>query len=288
MRKLDLMKRPYTSPFKYLRGLPVLLITVPLLSMADLDVSLHLENQKVLQFEPVYASLTVKNNSSKVFIIRGDTGRMTATVDFDVSRSNSRYAERKNTAPIVSSCIIQPGDSQELDIELSDFFNLSEMGGYNISADVTWNGVRYPTENFLLKVESGLPIMSVVKRVPGPGGEKVVRRFSLKYMDRGRGEQIFILSNNAAMDSCYGVFALGPLVRFRDPEIDVQLDGTVTVFHQSTPTSFTRSILQSEATSLRFIDQSHQSEKSAGHLEFNDEGDAPSGKKRGWWPFGRK
>jgi hypothetical protein len=271
----------------------VLLCTAALMQLSavgEIELELSTDHTKYIEFEPVIAFLTLENVSDRAFLIRSNDATLDTRVDFHLELAN-RYGEgREKAASVLSSCLILGGEKQAFMIDLSEHYQIGRSGRYTLWATVHWHGETFESAPIQIRVVTGLPMASRERTVPGVGGRDS-RRFSLRYLDRNKSESIFLIAEDPDAGHNYGVFDLGKLVRFYKPSLDVTPSGRITIYHQSSPTFFTKSVLQSDPKGLRLLDQQYASESRKGRLDFSNpepEKKAPGSKQRTWWPFGKK
>jgi hypothetical protein len=259
-------------------------------AVGEIELELSTDHTKYIEFEPVVAFLTLENVSDRAFLIRSDDATLDTRVDFHLEVASRNAGGREKAASVLNSCLILGGEKQAFMVDLSTHYQLGRSGRYTLWATAHWNGETFESAPIHIRVVTGLPMASRERTVPGVGGRDR-RRFSLRYLDRDESESIFLIADDLEEGQNYGVFDLGKLVRFHKPSIDVTPSGRITVYHQSSPTFFTKSVLQSDPKGLRLLDQQYESESRKGKLDFSDsapEKNPPASNQRTWWPFGNK
>ncbi len=288
-----MMVAKYKSVRMDLKGLKLRAFLVAALVCAadcfgDLEMRLRVENSMVMQFEKVLAFIEVTNQGSEAFLIRADDPDVNSRLLFEAEHGLHRAPQRRTDEPLINACLILPGESQELMAEVTQVYDLSTMGGYDIWAAIDWNGVRYFSNREHIDVVSGLPISETVRSVPGVPGSQ--RRYKLRYLTRESRERLFLVVEDFRTALNYGVFELGTLMRVHSPRITIGPEGNVRVVHQSAPGVFTTSVLTSLDDGVRFVDQSYAGRKVGDRrLDLEDSGDSATSKKeppsRGFWSW---
>lgn len=259
-------------------------------AVGEIELELSTDHTKYIEFEPVVAFLTLENVSEHAFLIRSDDTTLDTRVDFHIEVASRDVGRRGKAESVLSSCLILGGEKQAFMIDLSTHYQIGRFGRYTLWATVHWRGETFESAPILIRVVSGLPMASRERTVPSVGGRES-RRFSLRYLDREKSESIFLIADDPDAGLNFGVFDLGKLVRFHKPSLDVTPAGRITVYHQSSPTFFTKSVLQSDPKGLRLLDQQYESESPKGKLNFSNpapETKPSASKQRTWWPFGKK
>ena len=211
------------------------------------------EHDAVLQHERTRLFVTVRNDSGLSILM--DTRNPRNTVHFEVLVTKNRGTRLKprSSRPLVNRLFLEPDESEELMIDLTDGFDLSAMGHYQIRASLTFEGRTYTSARVVIDVVNGMEVAKVRRVVAGYAD--LTREYSLRYWRRDMIEQLFLRVDEPSTETNYGVFGLGPLLRVATPQVTVDSDGTIVVIHQSGPDRYTRSTLRSERNSVLFVDQ---------------------------------
>ena len=227
-------------------------------AQAQVQVGLHMKHRTFVQFEPVVAFVTVRNDSDKVFVI--DTERMVkAGLRFVVENGRRDTMPRGDDRPLVTKLELYPEESRRIMRDVSRWYNMTVMGPYFVSAVVDWNGRTYRSPKVAIDVVRGLEITSTRKSLYGYPDE--ARIYSLCYPARERQETLFLRVDDERTGYTLGVFQLGPVIRVYQPSVAVDRLGSVTVLHQSSRNRFTRSVFESSRDGISFVDQTYQTLK---------------------------
>lgn len=244
------------------------------MAMGQLAVGLKVENEAVLQYEPLRVTVAVQN-SAGVPVVLGDEGEGAASLRFLVQRDDDRYMRRNNSASWMRTEKIGDGERRELTLDLARWFDVATAGAYKITADVEWNGTRYTAMPVNVDVVKGMPITVIRAGVTGDEGR--IRAYGLKYWRRAGHEHLFLTVEEPASGMSYGVYDLGLLIRVFQPKVVVEGNGRVKVTHQSAPHRYTQTVFESRKEEVRFIDQTHHMENGAPYPE---EGSQPASKEK--------
>lgn len=239
------------------RGLSVLVPALVLAATAhgQLTLEMRMEHQKVFQFEPVRALLTIRNEGTLPYVIYRPEEPGESRIDLLVERRHYEGVRKIGKGPIVESLEIYPDATEDLLLDLSRWYDFSGMGGYNVSVIAFWRDSRFVSNTMRIEVDGGLPLVSVTKPFPGTVGRFCT--FSLRYAMRDRKEHLFLRVDEEATSTNYGAFDLGSLVRVFKPTLEVDRMGAVTVIHQSGIDQFTKSQFTFTDTGLTFADQTY-------------------------------
>lgn len=223
-----------------------------------LQLQLRLEHPSTLQYESIMAFLTIVNDTAKPFVISEAGQQSAATLEFVVRKNTGETAGRRSKALVAEKVYIPSDQKEELMIEVSDFYDLREVGRYLVSARVTWEGKTSSSEQKMIDVVTGLDCGSVSKSVPNYPDR--VRTYTLKYWARNSKEYLFLVVDEEASKLNYGVYQLGSIVRVFKPVIDVDHAGNVHIIHQYGEDCYIHSFFKSTREGVRFLDHSYRRE----------------------------
>lgn len=223
---------------------------------AERLVSMRFEHAQTLPFEAVHVFITLDNDSNYPLIIGPRYPDANAEVHFLVRRDRSREdVPRRREGSLWERLVLNPGERREVSVDLSSWYDLSREGRYVVRLVVDWHGQRFSSRDMLLDVVNGIEIDKVVREVPDHWER--LRRYSLRYWPRNGSECLFLCVDEPETQTNYGVFALGRLVRVFRPRLSIDRFGKVMIVHQSAFDRYTRTIFESSATGIRFVDQTY-------------------------------
>lgn len=228
---------------------------------AELDVQMELEYSSVLQFESAFAFVTIHNTGVTPFNIDTDPG--SGEVLLVVNLKGGEWLPKLREGRILERLRIDVGKSRRVPVDVGRWYDIRELGGYFVQAQVNWMGRTYVSNRMLVDVVPGIEIRKVKRNALGY--EELARTYSLRYWARARGEYLFLRVDEEPSGLNYGVFLLGSLVRIFDPQVEVDVLGNITILHQSGVGSFTRSVFRADRDSVLFVEQTYHLEDGAPH-----------------------
>jgi hypothetical protein len=242
-----------------MKKLTTVLMTMAALAMsaagAENVVDVKVIHTRWLQFEPVLANVSVKNLMDDLIIFGGDPkDERAATVSFVITKGPTEWVDRKKKGNAAGSLRVLPGDRREAQVDLTQWFDLTVMGTYLLTAVVEYGGQKFTSETARFEVENGLPIGSLKQTFSGGTPDRL---FGLRYMSRDGFERLFLRVDEIDTGVNFGTFELGPLVRVRRPQISMETAGLVVVSHQSASDRFTRSTFKADSKGVSFVDQTY-------------------------------
>ena len=220
-------------------------------SMAQYAVDVDLEYSAYLLFEAMPARVRVRNDTAQTLVIGGSEHRM--MLDLSVTGQDDRPMERTSRGPVLENEIVLPSQGREFKVDLRQHFRIQHPGRYTIRVYLNAGDRRYGSPVRCVDVVPGLDVKTVEK--PLPDDPSRLRTYSLKYWERGQREQLFLCVREQDGSVSYGVMALGPVVRFMPPELDVSNSGDVTVRHQASEAGITTTTFKSTIDGIIFLKQ---------------------------------
>jgi hypothetical protein len=200
----------------------------------QIDVRCTIAYPRVLQFEPIVATLRIDNHMGEPIELSGSGPD--ARVSFDVEESPGVLVEPSDVPVLPKPVRIQPQDAAEAKVNLLSAYRISHAGPYTITARVRWGGKVFISPRVFLDVLPGLEIEKMVSGMPGGQG---MRTYTLRTLSRDRSERVFLRIEDEDRNTCYGVYDLGRIVRLFKPRLAVDGLGHIHVLHQSGPWQYT-------------------------------------------------
>ncbi|MBO5899537.1 MAG: hypothetical protein J6Q80_02295, partial [Lentisphaeria bacterium] len=116
---------------KFFLSLMLLFATIAAYSQIGMRIVL---NRKVfMQYEPVYACVTIKNNTGRVLAF-GNDPRLQGFVYFIVTDSKGRRVPKIEGKEIsVLGLTLKPGEERNMVIAVNDYYNLDTPGIYTVN-----------------------------------------------------------------------------------------------------------------------------------------------------------
>jgi hypothetical protein len=228
-----------------------LLAALPVLAADDIQLALRLEHRTVLQFEPLFAFLAVRNNGLQPFVTPSPQGE--TAVRFVIVTRRGEPVPLLYDDPAIGKARVEAGRQRLFMRDLTRWYDVRSAGVYVITAELDWNGRTYCSERMMVDVVPGITVLDAENRVSAQPDR--VRVYSLRYWPRGGMEQLFLRVDEPASGMNYGVFLLGPVVRVGKPRINFEATGRVVIRHQSDVGVDTHSAFVSTPEQVRFLEQ---------------------------------
>jgi hypothetical protein len=228
---------------------------------AQVRLGVKLDHAAYLQFEPVRAVVSIRNDSVETLTTDPAASGRDLTLTLFVEHAGGEPARPRRSGPFGGTMTVPPDEQRSFMVDIGEWRDVVRTGRYTVLVEARLGERAYESERGAFTIVRGLEIKNLDKQVPGYADR--LRRYSLRYWQRGNREHIFLRVDEPDRNLNFGLFDMGRVVRVTDPKIEVHADGTVIVVHQSGRDCFTRSTLKSEADRVRFLNQTY-------HLENGD------------------
>ncbi len=226
------------------RFIPVALLASALCAASargQIDVNCSVAYPRVLQYEPITATLRIANRMGEPIELSGSGPD--ARVSFDVEESPGVLVEPTDQPVLARPIRIQPQDTAEVKVGLLSAYRIRRAGPYTITARVRWGGKVFISPKVFVDVLPGLEIEKLMSGMPGGQG---MRTYTLRTLNRDRSERVFLRIEDEDRNTCYGVYDLGRIVRLYKPKLAVDGLGHIHVLHQSGPWQYTHTEFTSD------------------------------------------
>lgn len=221
---------------------------------ADVKISLKLEFESYLQYERIMAVVTIYNDAESALSVKAFTNTASG-LRFLIKKNKQEEVKKNNELPLLDGIELASGEKEEHLIDIAGSYNMGVVGNYEIVAELYTPEKSWRSERALVDIVPGLEIASLEKNVPGYPDR--MRQYSLRYWARKGKEYLFLRVDEKENELVYGVFLLGPVIRVVAPKMEVDRQGNIVIVHQTASEKFARTLLKSEAFSIKFVDQTY-------------------------------
>ena len=203
---------------------------------AQLALKLVPNQQKYMQYEPIYMLLRIRNDSGRP-IVFGHNAKLQAKLYFEITDRQGRIIGGDNPEPIILSRgkVINPAQTGDIVLKFSHYFKLNNVGTYRIHAYISHPLIKeqFKSNDITLEVTRGVKIWSRTIGVPdgqtGVGGETITydssRTYSIRQLLDGHTSYYYCtLEDNQKM---YQVFRMGPVMTGERPTCVIDTAGSL-------------------------------------------------------------
>ncbi len=137
-------------------------------SFAQVSLSLEVNNSNYLQYETVYAKVTMRNYSAHPLAF-GENKELSGRLKFEVeSPSGSLLSVSSNGLPPMVGVILPPGGAKTMTFALSEYYDVKPKGKYKVKAVVEHSQLTaaYESNPAFFSVLDGVSIWERVVGIP--------------------------------------------------------------------------------------------------------------------------
>lgn len=211
-------------------------------SPARIEVDCRFEHGRVMHYEPLIATVSVRNRTPRTVIISGQEGD--AHLSFDVAYGGGRLAERTDHPMLREALVVEPHETIRFRIDLLPRYRILDQGPLTIAAVVALGDEIFVSNRTFVDVVPGMVLRQ--ERFALSADDSASRLVGLRTLSRDRFERIFLRIDDEQRDLCLGVYELGSLIRIFPPQIEMDAADRVHVLHQSAPARYTHTVVTAD------------------------------------------
>lgn len=185
-------------------------------TFAQVAMDLSLNRTVYMQYEPIYAAVTLRNDSGRALAF-GHDPKLQGFVLFEIRDSKNNLVPKRPGAEInTTGLLLRAGEIKRLVIPVSKYYNLDPLGTYRMFAYVSHAQLpaEYQSKEARFQVSPGVEVWSKSVGIPdltGKGEEKSVERtYSIRSMTEGPDRFFYLVVEDN--DKVYGVIRIGKRV----------------------------------------------------------------------------
>ncbi len=205
---------------------------------AQLGVELSFDRQYYLKYEPVAATVRLRNYTGNRLTFDPGALQAGARLSFEIQTQTGADVDPINGAlNPVAGLSLEAGETKELQLVLNNFFNLQTDGSYSINARLSHPrlGQDYRSAAAFLEIQEGITEWERTVGVPSADDRENIkpRTVSLLLLRERVGDTYCLRIEDSAM--VYGVMRLGPRWGGAELECDVDALSHLHLLYQSMP-----------------------------------------------------
>lgn len=207
--------------------LGIALLGAALTTQARVNISLTLNRVSYMQYEPVFACVTLRNDTGRALLFGSDP-RLNGTIAFDVRNAHNRLIPPIPGEEIdVTGLVLAPGSTKNMIIPLQKHYNLDPLGTYQVSAYISHALLpeSYQSEPQSFRVEPGVVVWQRTVGLPdldGTSTEQVkYRTYSLRTLTESSSKYYYLRVEDD--QKVYGVMRVGQAVGREKFQVEVDM-----------------------------------------------------------------
>ncbi len=209
----------------------------------QIAVGLSLNRSAYMQYEDVFACVSLRNDTGRVMIF-GNDPKLQGFLLFEILDSRDRRVAKITGAEISSTgLVLRPGEIKRLIIPVNRYYDLDMPGRYRIHSFVSHNQLpeEYRSKTVTFSVEEGIPIWKREVGVPDLSPEhtgKVVpaRTYTIRVMQEGGDRYYYLVVEDA--DRIYGTARLGKVYGQEKYQVEVDMFSRIHLLIPMSPRLF--------------------------------------------------
>ena len=126
----------------------------------QIGMSIKLNRVSYMQFEPVYAKITFRNDTGKALLF-GKSPRLQGFLMMEITGVDGRIVpKRKNKEISIDGLILGPGEIRSIIVPVNEYYDIDKVDNYKIHAYVAHSMVNkeYKSPDTFFQVEHGAVI----------------------------------------------------------------------------------------------------------------------------------
>ena len=169
---------------KLVTGLLLLLAAIVVHAQMGLDIDLN--RTVYMQYEPVYACISLRNDSGRALVF-GNDPRLQGFILFEIRDANGRLVPKRPGAEIsVTGLVLGPGEVKRMVLPVNKYYDIDPVGTYRINVYLAHSmlPVEYKSRDLKFQVARGVDNWSRTVGIPDLSGKNSGKAVFLR---RGNG-----------------------------------------------------------------------------------------------------
>ncbi len=184
---------------------------------AQMSVGMKLNRDTFIQYEPVYAQVTIRNDSGQTLVFGGESA-LQGQLNFEITDPLGQQLRMELSSPEqnpLRGVILKSGQQESYVVALHKYFKMERVGNYRVNAWVSHSKLKeeYFSKTLTFEVSPGILIWSKNVGLPDFSGElndsgrkTEERTYELRLLQSNSERSVFLVIRDESM-----VYALIPL-----------------------------------------------------------------------------
>ncbi len=211
---------------------------------AQIGMQVELNRTVFMQYEPIYACVTLRNDSGKALVF-GDDPRLQGFILFDIRDAKGQQVpKRPNKEISVKALVLRPGETKPMVLPISQYYNLDPTGTYRVRAYVSHAMLpsEFQSPEALFRVDTGVTIWKRTVGIPDlsdnpkPDAPLQERTYSIRSLVEGPAKYYYLFVEDAT--HVYGVMRVGKALGQEPIKADIDMLSRIHLLIPITPKVF--------------------------------------------------
>ena len=209
---------------------------------AQIGMSLEINRNSFMQFEPVYAKITFRNDTGKALLF-GKSPRLQGFLMFEIQGSGRKFvSKRKGKEISIDGLVLKPGEIRSIIIPVNEYYDIDQTDNYKIHAYVAHSMLdkEYRTPDRFFQVEHGGVIWKRTVGIPdlysALRARSSERTYEIRTLHENRRRYYYLVVSDKT--HVYGVVRLGHQMGYEKLQVEVDMLSRIHVLVPVTPKVF--------------------------------------------------
>ena len=195
---------------------------------AQIGMSLKLNRSNYMQFEPVLACVSLRNDTGRALVF-GDDPRLQGFLLFEVTDNGGRQVARRAGKDIsVNGLVLRPGEIKHMVIPISQYYNLDKNGSYRVHAYISHSMLphEYKSNDVKIMIEPGVEVWKRnvgVPEVTKEAQDKMIRErtYSIRILMENSAKIYYLVIEDSR--DVYAVLRIGKQYGIEQYKVDIDM-----------------------------------------------------------------
>ena len=209
---------------------------------AQVGMALEINRNSFLQYEPIYAKITFRNDTGKALLF-GKSPRLQGFLMFEITGSGQKFvSKRKGVEISIDGLVLKPGEIRSIIIPVNKYYNLDQPDNYKIHAYVAHAMLdkEFRTPSCFFQVEHGGVIWKKTVGIPDLysqlRAQSSERTYEIRTIHENRRRYYYLVVSDKK--NIYGVVRLGHQMGYEKLQVEVDMLSRIHILVPVTPKVF--------------------------------------------------
>jgi len=223
----------------------LLLLSVTVVTHAQVEVSLKLNRSTYVAHEPITGTLTLVNRAGQDIIL-GDSGGL-GWLDYSITDNRGNLVIPTASAANETPIVLASGKTYTKEVTINKYYPMSTIGAYRVKAAVTLGQMNrvFQTTPVSVQVTNAQAMWSQIVGVPaGHPRAGTYRKYELMTFYHGaRGKSLFFRVSDSDTEVVFRTYPIGDYMTVHPPEQAIDPQNQLHVLHMTGPAAYKYTVI---------------------------------------------
>ena len=212
------------------------------LLFGQVGMDLEINRNSFMQFEPVYAKITFRNDSGKALLF-GKSPRLQGFLMLEITGAGQKFVgKRKDKEISIDGLVLKPGETRSIIIPVNEYYNIDREDNYKIHAYVAHSMLKkeYRSPDTFFQVEHGATIWKRTVGIPDIYSKHRLnsdeRTYEIRTMYENRRRHYYLVVSDDK--HIFGVVRIGHQMGYEKLQVEVDMLSRIHILVPVTPKVF--------------------------------------------------